>query len=268
MIKGIRFVISRPIGRRTTKVQSVLFDEKYWTIAKAKAWLKRNRLHAPAPDKPEGRGHYLRFRQVDPEKFQKKYFRTIALPHDYESRPKAPRRRRNSRKRNTIKKKAHTNYYIVHGKEQSKYFDGLEFTRDKHQAVVFHSQHAAEKLAHSIANKIGLAVGVKPETSRYKNPIGVGKEQRVKEAAEHYEAFHGEQPNNIDVFDVEPFDVAYLLGHCDGVLYTTTRHGRKEKYIHEFKPRSRPLLAASYDGKELLVLGGAYEVTHRGIVDR
>lgn len=58
------------------------------------------------------------------------------------------------------------------------------------------------------------------------------------------------------------------VGPCDGLLYTTKRDGRVEKYIHRFKRQSRPLLAASPDGKRLYLLGGAYTFTERGIVDR
>lgn len=58
------------------------------------------------------------------------------------------------------------------------------------------------------------------------------------------------------------------VGECDGILYTTVREGRKESYIHRFAKGSRPLLAASPDGKRLYLLGGAYTFTERGIVDK
>ena len=59
-----------------------------------------------------------------------------------------------------------------------------------------------------------------------------------------------------------------LVGELDAVLYTTRRDGRLERYIHEFAKKSRPLLAASHDGKQLVLLGGAYDFTEAGIVDR
>lgn len=63
-------------------------------------------------------------------------------------------------------------------------------------------------------------------------------------------------------------DVGLKIGHLDGVLYTTVRDGKTEKYIHKFKRSSRPLLAVSFDGKNLIMLGGAYQFTERGIVDK
>lgn len=58
------------------------------------------------------------------------------------------------------------------------------------------------------------------------------------------------------------------VGELDGVLYTTVRDGQTEKYIHKFRKKSRPLLAASHDGKSLHILGGEYEFTERGIEDK
>lgn len=59
----------------------------------------------------------------------------------------------------------------------------------------------------------------------------------------------------------------WKMGRLDGVLYTTVRDGKKERYIHEFSARAAPILAASADGDELRILGGHFEVTERGIED-
>jgi hypothetical protein len=62
--------------------------------------------------------------------------------------------------------------------------------------------------------------------------------------------------------------VAVEIGDLGGVLYTTVRDGRTEKYVHKFRRDSRPVLAAGSDGKSLHVIGGEFEFTDRGIVDR
>ena len=59
-----------------------------------------------------------------------------------------------------------------------------------------------------------------------------------------------------------------VIGELDGVLYTTVRDGETEKYIHEFKKKSRPLLVSSHDGDSLHIIGGEYEFTEKGIEDR
>ena len=58
------------------------------------------------------------------------------------------------------------------------------------------------------------------------------------------------------------------IGRLDGVLYTTTHRNKKASYIHKFTGRSRPTLVASADGKRLFILGGGYNFTKDGIVDR
>lgn len=59
-----------------------------------------------------------------------------------------------------------------------------------------------------------------------------------------------------------------VIGKLDGVLYTARRDGKDEKYIHRFKRKARPLLAASHDGQSLRILGGEFDFTEAGIVDR
>jgi hypothetical protein len=61
---------------------------------------------------------------------------------------------------------------------------------------------------------------------------------------------------------------AMVIGRCDGVLYTTVRDGKTEKYIHRFKANSAPILCASPDGCQLFLFGGSFRFTDRGIVDK
>lgn len=61
---------------------------------------------------------------------------------------------------------------------------------------------------------------------------------------------------------------ALEVGSLDGVLYTTVRDGKVESYIHKFRKKSRPILAAGSDGRSLHVVGDKFEFTDRGIVDR
>lgn len=83
-----------------------------------------------------------------------------------------------------------------------------------------------------------------------------------------FRRFRGEDPEYINRLSLPSTEVAMLIGQCDGVLYTTSRDSKTEKYIHKFTGKSRPLLVASWDGKQLYLLGGAYNFTEEGIVDR
>jgi hypothetical protein len=90
----------------------------------------------------------------------------------------------------------------------------------------------------------------------------------VREAQERYQEFTGHDANEARKVKVRIPRVAVEIGDLDGVLYTTVRDGRTEKYVHKFKRNSRPVLAAGSDGKTLHVIGGDFEFTERGIVDR
>lgn len=82
-----------------------------------------------------------------------------------------------------------------------------------------------------------------------------------------FEDFTGENPAYIDLVDMPVDTVAMAIGYCDGIMYSTVRDGKHEKYVHTFKKGCRPVLAASSDGKQLYLLGGSYNFTERGIVD-
>lgn len=101
---------------------------------------------------------------------------------------------------------------------------------------------------------------------RGNNPIT--QTQKINQAIQLFEDFRGHTPRNIDKIKMKMPDVALKIGQCDGILYTTTRNGKSEKFIHKFRKNSRPLLATSHDGSVLLLLGGAFAFTHRGIVDK
>ena len=92
-------------------------------------------------------------------------------------------------------------------------------------------------------------------------------QRKIKRAVGLYEEFTGHDATFIDNFDISLPSVAARIGFLDAVMYTTVRDGKTEKYIHEFKKHSRPLLAVSFDGRQLLVIGGSYQFTDRGIED-
>jgi hypothetical protein len=83
-----------------------------------------------------------------------------------------------------------------------------------------------------------------------------------------YESFREKKPRRIKVVDVDIPTVVACIGHVEAIDYRTT-HGKKlALYRHDFVKGSRPLLVASPDGKCLMLLGGRFKFTDRGIVDR
>lgn len=91
----------------------------------------------------------------------------------------------------------------------------------------------------------------------------------VRRAADLYERFSGHEAEEIGRIKVKPMPkVGVAIGECDGILYTTMRDGKVEKYIHKFNRADKPVFVVSEDGKQLFLIGGRYTFTERGIVDK
>lgn len=96
-----------------------------------------------------------------------------------------------------------------------------------------------------------------------------GQGAAVRKAAALFTDFTGHKDVSLSKVGIPQMPVAVLaIGQVDGIMYSTVRDGIAEKYIHRFKSSARPLLTASPDGKQLYLIGGSYDFTERGIVDR
>ena len=102
---------------------------------------------------------------------------------------------------------------------------------------------------------------------RGKNPVPPSSIKRRDMAVDLFKQFTGMEPQYFDTLDIPTPKTALAIGSLDGVMYTTVRDGKTEKYIHRFKKSARPLLCATFDGQQLIVIGGSYRFTDRGIVD-
>lgn len=89
-----------------------------------------------------------------------------------------------------------------------------------------------------------------------------------KRAAARYKRFTGHDPVKTGTVNIPPTPKAVVaIGYLDSVSYETMRHGRIQRFRHVFAKHARPLFVASPDGRQLLMLGGAFRFTERGIVD-
>lgn len=97
-----------------------------------------------------------------------------------------------------------------------------------------------------------------------KNPV---EGRQYKKAVSLYRDFTGENPRHLEDWDVIVPSHAMEVGKVTGIMYKARVDGKVQEFLHEFTGRSRPILAASSDGRQLLLLGGDYKMTERGIVD-
>lgn len=98
-----------------------------------------------------------------------------------------------------------------------------------------------------------------------KNPA---PRSEVTAAARRFQSFTGHRATRAQKVRLPQASAGFAVGPVLAVAYETTRDGKREKYMHEFHPGARPLLASSSDGRSLYLLGGAYRFTSRGIVDK
>ncbi len=94
--------------------------------------------------------------------------------------------------------------------------------------------------------------------------------RKVREAQARYAATHwGDlgDGQTIEGRAADPRDELTILGRLVEVTYVTTKRGDPKNchYWHDFNFRKPPILAFNPEGL-LVIVGGAYRVTSRGIV--
>ena len=106
--------------------------------------------------------------------------------------------------------------------------------------------------------------------TRKRNPVPASSaEEQVQDAAAAYKRFTGMDADEVMPVTVPPLPKAmWPQGFCDAIQYTAVRDGVTEYYEHKFRKDCRPLLCVSPDNKTLYLVGGSFEVTELGIVDK
>lgn len=107
-----------------------------------------------------------------------------------------------------------------------------------------------------------------PPSSRARTRAKLSQRKDVQQAASLYERFSGHEARPVGTVKLpKPPKVAVAIGPCDAILYSTVRDGVREKFIHKFKAKDAPIMMISPDGKQIMLVGGNYRFTERGIVD-
>jgi hypothetical protein len=171
----------------------------------------------------------------------------------------------------TRKKKNPVGAYQIYAPENKKYMEH-DFTDEKeaydHALQIFNLTGVPLEVHHN-GSKIAK-IGSNRKTMRGKNPVKPHmpkRQQQVIQAIQLFERFRLSEPKFVDEIEIERHDVLMKIGIVNAIEYDTVRNGKKEFYRHEFTGKSRPDLAASFDGKQLYILGGHYNFKAEGIVD-
>lgn len=95
------------------------------------------------------------------------------------------------------------------------------------------------------------------------------KQTQIRKARALYKDFSGHDGDEVETITIPDMPKAVLVvGELEAVIYSTVRDDTAERYIHKFRAKSRPMLCASPDGERLFIVGGNFEFTDRGIVDK
>jgi hypothetical protein len=89
----------------------------------------------------------------------------------------------------------------------------------------------------------------------------------ARKSKAQYRKFREAEPGRIRKITYDPPKTAFSMGYCEAILYSTTHGGQARMYKHTFAKGSRPILAAGPKKNQLLLIGGRFHVTERGIVD-
>jgi hypothetical protein len=136
------------------------------------------------------------------------------------------------------------------------------------------TEHPQLRAYNLFAEKL-RAPGESGAVKTLKNPSGFSRarDNYVKEmdrAADTFEAFTGRAATHKTTHKIPTPKTGFALGPLVGVIYRASREddGGTFEYLHRFRKSSQPLLIASDDGKQLVISGGEFQVTEKGIEDR
>lgn len=87
----------------------------------------------------------------------------------------------------------------------------------------------------------------------------------AKRAKKLFEAFREKPARRARKITFRIPKAVAVIGTVDAISYRTTHGSKSYRYKHTFAAGSRPLLCS--DGSIILLVGGRYKVTERGIVD-
>lgn len=184
-----------------------------------------------------------------------------------------------TRKQNPLKPQSRADFILLKDAQDllDIYKEQGKAATQKHYELIVKQEKLSAGAAAALANKfeqllkmdreVAASLGV--QQGRKVNPVPLSKAAQHKKAENLYRNFTGHKAADVTVVDKPAVpDVMSVIGEIDGIMYSTVRDGKHEKYCHQFRKKSRPLFAVSPDGNMIYILGGAYKFGERGIIDK
>ena len=138
------------------------------------------------------------------------------------------------------------------------------------QWLAYPSRHAKDYLPSGAPIRRDVSTGLESNPRRAKSTSPATSFRRsALQAKRLYEGFREEEADFAETIEIPDFKIGVAPGVILGIIYETRIAGKPKKFIHEFrKVSSRPLLVVSHDGKQFRSVGGHFQFTDRGFVDK
>jgi hypothetical protein len=102
-----------------------------------------------------------------------------------------------------------------------------------------------------------------------RNPRGDARPAaEIERAAQLFRGFRESEPGKVTRLELRLPRAAMVVGELHAIAYSTDHGGKREQYLHQFKRGARPVLLAAHDGRSLIIYGGNFVFSERGIVDK
>jgi hypothetical protein len=89
--------------------------------------------------------------------------------------------------------------------------------------------------------------------------------RELNQGVKLFRDFNSREPEYLDKIEIPRYDMLVFIGPCLAIEYLADDG---YPYRHKFKKSAAPDLCTTPDGKQLVLVGGNFTFTERGITDR
>jgi hypothetical protein len=251
--RPIAFTVGPPRGKRAAVVQAVGFDRSAWKRHEVVAWLKRHKFKSAPLEALRGSYRatqrpardFTRLRIIATTGHPQPLKNPTREPYDVEELTRDPR-------------------------EQG--FRDAKAGKPSHPPGWYTPTERGHYAEGYIAGGQGRKGRPAPPSRLKKNPrIGklVVPAKEYRQAIQLYQKFREAPPRKVGTMQLQMPRMLVRIGPIPWLYYLTThRDGKEILYKHTFAKHARPILCASHNGRSLYLVGGRYDFTGDGIVDR
>lgn len=248
------------------RIQSIAFKKSLWTLAGAKAWLRKNNKKFGSVDK---KGNWWKFQQEEPRSFSK--FRVFpfgeksdGINATYAEPKKNPAKTKKKKKNPKSKQAGIPTVLIFQGVcEKIQYYTKLEKLYEQLREIKFPTwlQAVSSKGRFLTCNTAGTTLYVLQNKSG-KGPLPERIAQRVKEGKKLFKKWSGSTGEADLALEVPEVKEWKLIGYVDTLYYGSDKKRTNKKTGRRAGGKNVPLYYHPFDEESKVKLYKAVGFTH------